>query len=100
MAVMAHRRAEAAKRYLLDRGVPSSIIAVNYQAAGDYIADNERIEGRGMNRRVEIEFYIDDFTADKVREYAIAESLRCDKKVNINEWQIIGKTNMPHDCIN
>lgn len=59
---VARLRAEAAKRYLLDRGLPSNIIAVSYQAAGDYIADNHRSAGRGMNRRVELEFYIDDFT--------------------------------------
>lgn len=62
---VARLRAEAAKRYLLDSGLPSNIIAVSYQAAGDYIADNHRSAGRGMNRRVELEFYIDDFTVTR-----------------------------------
>ncbi len=56
---MARLRAEAAKRYLLDRGMPSNLISVNYQAAGDYIADNE--QSGGANRRVEIEFVVEDF---------------------------------------
>lgn len=58
-ARMAYRRADAARRYLLERDVPGSIIAVNVVGAGDHVADNESEAGRGKNRRVEIEFFID-----------------------------------------
>ena len=94
---MAHQRAESAKRYLLDRGVPGNIIAVNYQAAGDYIADNESIDGRNMNRRVEIEFYIDDFTQTGRVENAITEPHKCQMPANVNDWQTVGDSS---DCIN
>ncbi len=96
---IAHLRAEAAKRYLLDRNVPSSIIAINYQAAGDYIADNEKTAGRGMNRRVELEFYIDDFTADRVQSFAINEPYKCNEPLDKNQWQEID-TQSRNGCIN
>lgn len=57
---MAKRRAEAAKWYLIDRGMLGRLIEVNY-AHGDYVADNGLADGRAKNRRVELEFYIDDF---------------------------------------
>ena len=88
---MAHRRAEAAKRYLLNRGVPGNIIAVNYQAAGDYIADNEQVKGRSMNRRVEVEFYIDDFTRGRGSVYDVADPRKCRLPVDQDEWQVIGE---------
>lgn len=88
---IAIKRAEAARRYLLDSGVPPSIIAVNYQAAGDYIADNERNAGRGLNRRVELEFYIDDFTIEREYDFALNNDNRCLQPINIDEWQELGK---------
>lgn len=74
----ARRRAEAAKRYLLDRGVPSNIISINYQSAGDYVADDHRRSGRNQNRRVEIEFFVDDFTASRQQRTVDASSLYSD----------------------
>lgn len=87
---MAHRRAEAAKRYLLSNGVPAELISINYQAAGDYIADNETIAGRGMNRRVEMEFFVDDFSKDRPVEYLANEVNRCRQPVLIDQWQEVG----------
>lgn len=80
----AFRRAEAAKRYLLDRGVPSNIMAINYQAAGDYIADDYRTAGRNQNRRVEIEFYVDDFTSARQDR-----AVKTDPVLANGEWQEI-----------
>lgn len=60
----AMRRAMAAQRYLLDRGVPSNKIAVNYVSGGDYIADNMTQAGRHNNRRVDIEFIVTEFTKE------------------------------------
>ena len=54
---IALKRALAAKRYLIDRGIPSIIISVNYVSAGDYVADNYSKHGRPKNRRVDIEIF-------------------------------------------
>jgi len=59
-AVIARARAEAAKRYLIDRGVPGRLIAVYYLAGGDYVGDNAQARGRSQNRRVDIEFFVPD----------------------------------------
>lgn len=58
--MIARMRADAAKRYLIDRGVPGRIISVGYIAGGDYVADNARLAGRRKNRRVDIEFIVSD----------------------------------------
>ena len=89
---IAKLRAEAAKRYLLSRGFPSDLIAVNYLSAGDYIADNESHKGRQLNRRVEIEFYIDDFTA--VRHSNLSIAAQCEKPLDLSQWHEAGK---PHN---
>lgn len=59
---VARQRALAAQRYLVSIGVPHEIISVNHVAKGDFIADDYTKSGRAQNRRVEIEFVIDDFT--------------------------------------
>ncbi|GEM_PF-2460152 len=52
---IAHGRAMAARKYLIENGVPASKIAVSSQADGGFIALNTTKEGRALNRRVEIE---------------------------------------------
>jgi len=59
---VAKQRAMSAKRYLIDHGVPGELISINYVAGGDFVGDNASIAGRRKNRRVDIEFIIDDFT--------------------------------------
>lgn len=87
---IAHRRAESAKRYLLSNGVPSDLISINFQAAGDYIADNETASGRDKNRRVELEFFIDDFSLNRPMAYVANEVNKCGQPVSVDEWQTIG----------
>lgn len=49
-------RAQAAKTYLVRRGVAAAKISAEGQE-GDYIASNETASGRAANRRVEFEFF-------------------------------------------
>lgn len=93
---IALRRAEAAKRYLLSSGVPSEIISINYQSSGDYISDNHTESGRDINRRVEMEFYIDDFSNDRPVEYVSNKVNKCSQPISVDEWQDIG----PETCNN
>ena len=53
----AQRRAESAKRVLIANRVPANKIMLNYVSAGDYLGDNATVEGRALNRRVEIEVF-------------------------------------------
>jgi outer membrane protein OmpA-like peptidoglycan-associated protein len=53
---LAIARAQAAKSFLIDRGIDQSKIEVGAEASGGFIADNKSKEGRGANRRVEISF--------------------------------------------
>jgi outer membrane protein OmpA-like peptidoglycan-associated protein len=48
-------RAVHARQYLVSNGVETDKIRLWYRAAGDFIADNSTVEGRAVNRRVEIE---------------------------------------------
>lgn len=50
-------RAEAVRDYLASMGISLERIRVTYQAVGDHVADNQRDEGRAMNRRAEVEIY-------------------------------------------
>lgn len=54
-AEIALNRAEAAKDYLIDKGVKAEKINVFSQADGGFIAPNNTKQGRAINRRVEIE---------------------------------------------
>jgi len=54
---VALNRALSAQRYLVNQGVSPLIISVNYLSAGDYVADNNSVDGRAQNRRVEIEVH-------------------------------------------
>lgn len=51
---LAKGRAEAAKRFLIRRGVDGRKIRVEYEPAGKFATDNNTAEGRAANRRVEI----------------------------------------------
>lgn len=51
---LAKGRADAAKRFLVRRGVDSRKIRVEYESAGKFATDNSTVEGRAANRRVEI----------------------------------------------
>jgi outer membrane protein OmpA-like peptidoglycan-associated protein len=51
---LAKGRAEAAKRYLVRRGVDGKKIRTEYESAGKFITDNATAQGKAANRRVEI----------------------------------------------
>lgn len=48
-------RALSAREYLINHGIPSTIIKVFSLSSGAFIADNNTEEGKKLNRRVEIE---------------------------------------------
>jgi outer membrane protein OmpA-like peptidoglycan-associated protein len=54
---IARDRAAAVRDYLVAAGVDPARIRATYQPTGDYVADNNSLSGRGLNRRVEIELY-------------------------------------------
>jgi outer membrane protein OmpA-like peptidoglycan-associated protein len=54
-AKIAQERANAARAYLVDRGVGAEKIRVFSRAAGDFAVPNVSPESRALNRRVEIE---------------------------------------------
>ena len=47
-------RAASTRNYLVDRGVATNRIVINGRGSHEPIADNNTVEGRAMNRRVEI----------------------------------------------
>lgn len=53
-AALARSRALAARNFLTRHGVARSKISVGFEPAGKFIADNKTKEGKGANRRVEI----------------------------------------------
>ncbi len=53
-ARLAQRRAEAVQRALIAHGVPSENVEVEFYGAGHFAVDNTTVEGKQMNRRVEI----------------------------------------------
>jgi|APEBP8051073302_1049394.scaffolds.fasta_scaffold02422_2 outer membrane protein OmpA-like peptidoglycan-associated protein len=54
-AKIAEGRAESARKFLVDNGVPANKITVQSTAEGEFIAPNVTKEGRALNRRVDIE---------------------------------------------
>jgi outer membrane protein OmpA-like peptidoglycan-associated protein len=56
--LMSKYRAEAVKSFLVGKGIKSKSIDVFGYGASNFISDNDTAEGRGMNRRVEIKFFI------------------------------------------
>lgn len=66
---VAQARANAVRDYLVASGVDPSRIRTTHQPSGDHLADNRTLQGRNLNRRVEIEVYrtlpIDQQTAQQ-----------------------------------
>jgi len=54
--LVAYKRARAAKNFLIELGAHPSTVSINYVSAGDYISNNTTINGKALNRRVEIHF--------------------------------------------
>jgi outer membrane protein OmpA-like peptidoglycan-associated protein len=54
---IAQARANAVRDYLVAAGVNAARIRTTHQPSGDHLADNSRLSGRSLNRRVEIEVY-------------------------------------------
>jgi outer membrane protein OmpA-like peptidoglycan-associated protein len=54
---IARQRAGAVRAWLVQAGVDPTRIRSTWQPIGDHVASNDTSEGRGMNRRVEIELY-------------------------------------------
>jgi outer membrane protein OmpA-like peptidoglycan-associated protein len=54
---IAQARANAVRDYLVAAGVDAARIRTTHQPSGDHLADNSRLSGRSLNRRVEIEVY-------------------------------------------
>jgi outer membrane protein OmpA-like peptidoglycan-associated protein len=54
---IARERADAVRDYLVAAGVDPTRVRTTYQPTGDHVAHNATAEGRGLNRRVEIELY-------------------------------------------
>lgn len=52
---LSQRRSEAVKAYLVSKGVDGNRIRTNGKGEQNPIADNNTAQGRGLNRRVEIE---------------------------------------------
>lgn len=69
-ARVALARAEAAKRYLVARGVPPHMIAIGYRATGNYTGDVATAAGRAASRRADIEF-VPPVDADRGEWYAM-----------------------------
>ena len=51
---LARARALAARNFFTKHGINGSIISVGFEPAGKFIGDNKTKEGKGVNRRVEI----------------------------------------------
>ena len=47
-------RAMAARKFLMEHGIPAEKIKVRFSSAGNFVADNTTDSGRAQNRRVEI----------------------------------------------
>lgn len=54
---IAQARAKAVRDYLVASGVDPTRIRTTHQPSGDHLADNRTLQGRNLNRRVEIEVY-------------------------------------------
>jgi OmpA-OmpF porin, OOP family len=52
---LSHRRTEAVKTYLVSKGIDGNRIYTAGKGEHDPVATNSTVEGRGLNRRVEIE---------------------------------------------
>lgn len=57
---LSENRAKAVKTELVAAGLPESVISTNGKGPGNPIGDNNTVDGRKQNRRVEIEVTIDE----------------------------------------
>lgn len=53
---LSEKRAQVVADYLVNKGVPSELLTVNGMGETQPIADNATLEGRALNRRVEVHF--------------------------------------------
>jgi outer membrane protein OmpA-like peptidoglycan-associated protein len=51
---LSQRRAESVRTYLISKGVPQDLITAQGKGPDSPVADNESLEGRAQNRRVEL----------------------------------------------
>jgi outer membrane protein OmpA-like peptidoglycan-associated protein len=51
---LSQNRAQAVRDYLVTKGIPQDLITSQGKGPGDPIADNNSVEGRAQNRRVEL----------------------------------------------
>jgi outer membrane protein OmpA-like peptidoglycan-associated protein len=51
---LSQNRAQAVRDYLVQKGVPQDLISSQGKGPGDPVSDNSSLEGRAMNRRVEL----------------------------------------------
>jgi outer membrane protein OmpA-like peptidoglycan-associated protein len=51
---LSQRRADSVRTYLLSKGIPQDLITAQGKGPDAPVADNQSIEGRAQNRRVEI----------------------------------------------
>jgi outer membrane protein OmpA-like peptidoglycan-associated protein len=56
-SLVARQRAQLAQMWLIRGGVIPSRIVATWQPVGDHLGPNDSVEGRALNRRVEIEIY-------------------------------------------
>lgn len=59
---LSQRRAETVKQQLIARGIPETLVSAIGRGKTYPVADNATVQGRSMNRRVEIEIGGTDFT--------------------------------------
>lgn len=64
---LSNRRSEAAKTYLVSRGIPSSRIQAQGRGELEPIADNNLEEGRDQNRRVEVAIIASEEYVDRIQ---------------------------------
>jgi general secretion pathway protein A len=55
---LSRMRAEVIKKYLVDKGLPEAKIEAVGMGSQNPVADNETVEGRKLNRRIEIRFEV------------------------------------------
>ena len=64
---LSNRRSDAAKTYLVSRGIPSARIQAQGRGELEPIADNNLEEGRAQNRRVEVAIIASEEYVDRIQ---------------------------------
>ncbi|HEY3822373.1 MAG TPA: OmpA family protein [Polyangiaceae bacterium] len=52
--ILSQNRAQSVRDYLVSQGIPADLVSAQGKGPNDPVADNTSVEGRAMNRRVEI----------------------------------------------